>query len=207
MNKLFLSMVTAFCFLLLGSCNDDDEQYPKSMSISNKQADMTVVVPIHPSSLEYFDYIVRYSDNNGVVQVDTIRKENGAFVVEDCQDRFSSAERRTEIDNYNCYVKNYNYTSLPVSNNVILTVELIPKYSKDSVVSFSFITPKPYIFLALYDSATPNQNDTLNQMLEDIESIRIDSMSVSLFLSTYGHIFSSQYGIYASEDGCEITYN
>lgn len=34
---------------------------------------MAVIVPIHPSSLEYFDYCISYSDNTGEEYRDTVR--------------------------------------------------------------------------------------------------------------------------------------
>lgn len=188
--KSFLFIVGVMSLLLFGSCeiNPSEDSSP-----SVKQIDMTVMVPIESTSLEYFDYVVRYSDNSGLVQIDTIRKENGGIVVEDWQDggsyEITLAGCRTVFDNNNCYVKTYSYTSLPVSSN--MTVELIPKYSKESVVSFSFITPKPYIYPNVYFSESSIPKGSIKRTLDGINVLRIDSMTIGKFLSIYGETFTS----------------
>lgn len=190
MYKSFLIIVGVLSTLLLCSCESNPTE---DSSPSVKQIDMTVMVPVESTSLEYFDYIVRYSDNNGLVQVDTIRTENSGIVVEDWQDggsyEITLAECRTGLDNHDCYVKTYSYTSLPVSTNV--TVELTSKYSKDSVVSFSFITPKPYIYPNVYFSESSIPKGSINQTLHGINVLRIDSMTICKFLSIYGETFTS----------------
>lgn len=190
MYKSFLIIVGVLSTLLLCSCESNPAV---DSSPSVKQIDITVMVPVESTSLEYFDYVVRYSDNNSLIQIDTIRKENGGIVVEDWQDggsyEITLAECRTGLDNHNCYVKTYSYTSLPVSTNV--TVELTPKYSKDSVVSFSFITPKPYIYPNVYFSEPSIPKGSINRTLHGINVLRIDSMTICKFLSIYGETFTS----------------
>lgn len=193
-----LAMAIAFC-----SCDkDDDSEDELALSGENgidsspsvMQIDMTVMVPVEPSSMEYFYYVVRYSDNNGLVQVDTISKNKGGIAVEDWQDGGSYevtllAPSNSSNNSPNCYAKTYSYTSLPVSSCV--TVELIPKCPKDNVASFSFITPKPYIYPNVYSSESSVPEDDLNQTLDGINVIMIDSMTIDRFLSIYGDTFTS----------------
>ena len=60
---IILAIGTLFA-LLLTSCTAPT---PQSASV-----DMTVVVPIHSSSLEYFDYVITYRDNLGNEIKDTV---------------------------------------------------------------------------------------------------------------------------------------
>ncbi|MBQ0048489.1 MAG: hypothetical protein KBT33_13460 [Prevotellaceae bacterium] len=188
--KSILFVVGVLSLLLLCSCEINPAV---DSSPSVKQIDITVMIPFEPSSLEYFDNVVRYSDNNGLIQVDTIRKENSGIVVEDWQDGGSYevylTKCRTGFDNHDCYVKTYSYTSLPVSTSV--TVELIPKFSKDSMVSFSFITPKPYIYPNVYFSESSIPKKSINRTLNGINVLRIDSMTIGKFMSIYGDTFTS----------------
>ncbi len=190
MYKSNLIIVGVLSMLLFGSC-EINPMVDSSPSV--KQIDMTVMVPVESTSLEYFDYVVRYSDDNGLIQVDTIRKENGGIVVEDWENgglfEVYLTKCRTGFDNHNCYVKTYSYTSLPISTSV--TVELIPKFSKDSVVSFSFITPKPYIYPNVYFSESSIPKESINRTLDGINVLRIDSMTIGKFLSIYGDTFTS----------------
>ena len=52
--------------LLLCSCETNPAL---DSSPSVKQIDITVMIPFEPSSLEYFDNVVRYSDNNGLIGI------------------------------------------------------------------------------------------------------------------------------------------
>lgn len=214
MNKYFLLMATAICVLLFGSCNDDDEQYPEPIPISAKKVDMTVVVPIHLSSLEYFDYVISYYDNNGLVHIDTIRKENyiddhGLVQIDTIRKDNYSAKFKEDFSTKkmslnDCYIRIFRYDNMILSCTT--TVELLPKGDYETLGSFIFYIPKPYIFPSEYDSATPNQDDVASQMPEDIESISIDSMLLSDFLTTYGTLFSSQCVIKNSMVGYEIFF-
>lgn len=108
---------------------------------SVKQVEMTVVVPIHPSSLEYFDYVVCYSDNRGTLARDTIH-----YV------RFSDDDQTNgNLDNC-CYTRTLSYNDLPVTSTI--TVEMIPVKERSSMVSFNFYTPKPCIFPNVHYSTT-----------------------------------------------------
>lgn len=64
-----IAFAMTFVALLLQGC--DKETEPTSglglgdveNNTTVKQIDMTVMVPIHPSSLKYFDYCITYTDN------------------------------------------------------------------------------------------------------------------------------------------------
>ena len=58
MNKVLFLMASIICTFLLGSCEEDENLGLESPA---KQVDMTVLVPIHPSSLEFFDYVLTSS--------------------------------------------------------------------------------------------------------------------------------------------------
>ncbi len=214
MKHLFLFSLLATATLFCGcEKEEEDESSNKSEDLtadpvaSVKQIDMTVMTPIEPSSLEYFDYVVRYSDNNGLEQMDTVRKEICGIVVEDWENgglyEITLAQTNKAFDNHNCFVKTFSYTSLPVSSNV--TVELLPKCSKESVVSFSFITPKPYIYSNVYSSESSIPKESINRTLDGVNIIQIDSMSIERFLSVYGNTFTSCCQV-KNENGIDITF-
>ena len=78
-NQILLLLACAFLMFPLGSCNSDsdsDEQPTPNNGVQNR-VDMTVVVPVHPSSLEYFDYVIHYYDNRGKECRDTLRGNYG----------------------------------------------------------------------------------------------------------------------------------
>ncbi|MDO4950016.1 MAG: hypothetical protein Q4E55_07640 [Bacteroidales bacterium] len=172
---------------------------------SVKQVEMTVVVPIHSSSLEYFDYVVRYSDNYSTVETDTVRY-NG-IEVEDYTDMevgIYSAKTRGSLDNNDCYTRTFSYDDLPVISTV--TVEMIPKKEKSSKASFYFYTPKPYIFPNVHYSITSVKREIPYRIMDGLEQIRIDNMSISSFQSVYGTTFLSRCGIYNYADGYEYFF-
>lgn len=187
-HKVYLLMATALCCLLLAGCDDDDN--PNGEKNSVKQIDMTVVVPIHPSSLAYFDYAIQYQDNQGAKYNDTVRETIATEAL--------SASK--------CYVKTYCYNKAPVACSV--TVDMLPKCDDGIVGPCYFYPPKPYIYSNVYDDALPELGDPLNQHLENIECIRIDAMPLSKFQSTYGLTFTTHCQVKKGVDGYEgISYS
>ena len=77
-----------------------------------RQIDITVSIPAHSSSLEFFDYVISYTDNNGTEYRDTIRK--------------SSPD--------NIYMMTtFSYTSLPLTCRC--EVSIVPKVPRRTRVS------------------------------------------------------------------------
>lgn len=196
MNKYFLLMATAICILLLGSCNDDDDAISDFESVSAKQVDMTVVVPIHPSSLEYFDYVIRYDDNQGVENKDTIQEAS--------DETFAKGRAKKASLVNDCYIRTFSYDNMHVS--CVTSVEMIPKADYEILDSFSFYIPKPYIFPIVRNSTKSDIDWNFNGLPEGVESIWIDSMLLSDFLTTYGTLFSSQCVINNDMVGYEIFF-
>ena len=173
-------MASIICTFLLGSCEEDENLGLESPA---KQVDMTVLVPIHPSSLEFFDYVIHYYDNRGEECRDTIQSSYGTDV----------ADNDNAISN-NCYVKTYSYDYLFVTCTV--NVELIPKKGGSTVGPFYFYIPKPYIFPNVTDSPATDVRANINATMAENELILIDEMDFELFKSTYGTTFSSHCGLY-----------
>lgn len=178
-----------------GMSLDDNTLIP-----SVKQVEMTVVVPIHPSSLEYFNYIVRYSDNRGKLCADTVRY-NG-IEVEDYTEEIPSLTASNNDDN--CYVRTHDYDDLPVTATV--TVEMVPRKESSSMVSFNFYTPKPYIFPNVHYSTTSVKRETPYRVMDGLEQIMIDNMSIGSFQAVYGTTFLSRCGVYNYADGYEYFF-
>lgn len=189
-------MVTAICCLLLGSCDDDDDDSKVVTKLFARHADMTVVVPIHPSSLEFFDYVINYRDNQGLVQNDTIQNVGGGIVVED----WATKDALTS----DCYIRTFCYNDIPIA--CYTTVTMIPKGDDGMVGPFSFYIPKPYIFPSIHGSVAPDHGETPNLIPEGVECIQIDSMPLSKFQSTYGTTYVSRCSINDSEDGYEVSF-
>lgn len=195
-NKFFLLMVAAICFFSLGSCDKDDTVKDVESPLLGHSAnliEMTVLVPIHSSSLEFFDFVIRYSDNMGAVHKDTIR-DGGGIVVGEERDNDDS-----ELPN-NHYIKTYLYYNVPVVS--IVTVEMVPKVDESTMASFIFYNPKPYIYPSVYfsTSSIPHEHDFSGLVTTD--SAQID-MTIGEFLSSYGSVFSSYCRISLTEDGFE----
>lgn len=172
-NLLFL-MSLVICNLLLVSCDGKSDEPAVSVvpPDARRMNNMSVIVPIHPSSLEYFDYVIRYTDNRGNEQKDTIQSRNGGAA----------------LTNNRCYVKTYTYDVLPVSCSVY--VEMVPKKDGDCVASFMFDVPKPYIYFSIATSS--DILDTIiNGIMGRLEYIEIDSITIDSFRNAYGSIYSS----------------
>lgn len=149
-----------------------------------KQVDMAVLVPIHPSSLEYFDYFVTYSDNSGVEYCDTVRKsDNGIRVF--------------------CWMRTFSYDTLPVICRCEVT--LCPKVSRDSVVSFSYVVPKPCIFSSVQFSSAARSQDKLID-IERLDVLRLDSVRIGAFMSAYGSSFSSTCTVKQDYEGISCNF-
>ena len=185
-----LGLIASF---FLQGCDKDNEQektpeLPPENSISVKQVDMKVVIPIHPSSLDYFDYVVCYSDNTG----------------EEYRDTISQNVSTQALDEDIYYIKNFVYKSIPVVCRC--EVNLLPKVSRDSVVSFSYTIPKPYIFSrAIFDSHsyTPQMG---NSEIEGVEILKLDSITIGNFLSVYGAWFCSFCRVEGDYDGVSVSF-
>lgn len=162
--KKYLRAIALSGLLLMASCTDNWND-PNSV----KGIDITESIPIHGSTLKYFEYVVTYQDNNDFKDVDIIR------------DAASPAR--------DCFVKTYRYNEYPVS--CMATVELVPKVPETDVVSFTFIIPKPYLYVNIHSSSNDVTYDGDAQLPENYEEFHIQSMEIGEFLSTYGNTFIS----------------
>lgn len=187
-------MAGVICTFLFGSC-EEDEEYLNGNSTA-QQVDMTVLVPIHPSSLEYFDYVIHYYDNRGVEYRDTIQNPSGGIEVVD----WIAANG---ISN-NCYVRTFSYDDLFVTCSV--NVEMIPKKGLTIMDPFYFYIPKPYITPSVHDPKTSVIGETASHIMEGVECIHIDAMDIESFQSTYGRTFSSHCGLTDSYVDYEIFF-
>lgn len=161
-----------------------------------KQVDIDVVVPIHPSSLEYFDYCIVYSDNNGKENRDTIVADYGGIYVEDWnlpEYTNNTVTTKSSLDDYICWRKNFVYKSLPVVCRCEVT--LVPKVSRDSVVSFSYIVPKPFIFSHVIFDSDSTYDPIERSDIEGIEVIKFADIRIGSFMSAYGTYFVSTYRV------------
>lgn len=171
-------IMAAVCLLTIASCSKGGQE-PALQSPSIRQVEITEVVPIHSSSLEYFDFAFKYSDNRGREEKYTIRDDSSLI--------------------NGCYVKTYSYSGLPVAGSAM--VELVPKVPRTDVVSFTFIKPKPYAIPRVIFSSSGGTPDIEGTRPEGYEDIPIESMSVDEFLSTYGTTFFTHTMILDSADG------
>ena len=236
-------IVGLIALFLLPGCDKENEQDPEipptNGDIPVKQVDMKVVIPIHPSSLEYFDYMVsytdnsgeeycdtiaerkggltvddwifdyvgRYTDNSGEEYCDTIAERKGGITVEDWMDQEYEALRDKSRASQDCdiyYVKNFAYKELPVACRCEVT--MVPKVSRDSIVSFSYTIPKPYIFSrVIFDSHsyTPQMG---NNEIEGTEILKFDSIRIGTFLSAYGTWFCSTCSVKSDYDGISASF-
>ena len=200
-NKFFLLIATILGVLPIGSCEDDSDVVSPSTA---KQLDMTVVVPIHPSSLEYFDYIIRYMDNRGIEYNDTIQQSGG----EVAEDYSNVRPKQASLTDNKCYVRTFSYDNLFVTCSV--TVELLPKKGNTEIGDFFFYKPKPYIFPHVSGSTPKDMNtaDTFIDVMNGVECIYIDTMTYETFESTYGRVFSSRCSVYQDlEKGYETFFD
>ncbi len=169
-----------------GNDNGASNGNGNSNSTAVRQVDMTVITPVHPSSLKYFDYNICYTDNNGTEYRDTIQEG----ILPDAQGPYIYHKRT------------FQYRSLPVICRC--EVEMVPKVSADLVVSFSYIVPKPYIYpRILFNSTRPSETETNDP--EGIKVQRID-MSIGTFLSTYGSRFISTCSVKEDNPGISTTF-
>lgn len=214
-NKILFLMAGVICTFLFGSC-EEDEEYLNGNSTA-EQVDMTVVVPIHPSSLEYFDYVIHYYDNRGVEYRDTVQQSGGGISVDDGQgteyrDTIQNPSGGIEVVDWiaansignNCYVRTFSYDDLFVTCSV--NVEMIPKKGLTTMDPFYFYIPKPYITPSVHDPKTSVIGETASHIMEGVECIHIDAMDIESFQSTYGRTFSSHCGLTDSYVGYEIFF-
>lgn len=203
-NKFLLMMTGIICLLMLGSCEED------SQNLVGKHVDMTLVVPVHPTSLKYFDFCVKYNDNQGAERQDTIQGSYGGITVDDWDyvdiEITLAPARRVASKSTDCLVKTYSYDTMPVTCTAV--VEMIPKKEVTTVKDFYFYIPKPYIISSVHNSTKqPELGEAVEHTMGVIESIKIDSMSVSSFQSLYGTTFMSRCGVYEAGDGYESYFN
>ena len=185
-TKFFYPFVCTciFSLFLLQGCDKDPEPCIEIGGVENgavengttaKQVDIVEIVPIHSTSLKYFDYVIQYYDNTGKERRDTVRE--GASLSEDC------------------FMRTFSYDSYFVSCSA--TVVLIPRVNE--LEPFTFIKPKPYLLPIIGPKDWDNRPRP-----EWFEIIPVESMPVEEFLSTYGRVFSSTCGIYETYDGLNI---
>ena len=205
-------IVGLIALFLLPGCDKENEQDPEippaiGGDMPVKQVDMKVVIPIHPSSLKYFDYMVCYTDNSGEEYCDTIAERKGGLTVEDWIVQEYEAPRDKSRASQDCdiyYVKNFAYKELPVACRCEVT--MVPKVSRDSIVSFSYTIPKPYIFSrVIFDSHsyTPQMG---NSEIEGVEILKLDSITIGNFLSVYGDWFCSFCRVEGDYDGVSVSF-
>lgn len=175
-------ILAVLCLLTMVSCSKGGQEQLLQKS-TVRQIDITEMIPIHASSLEYFDFAIKYMDNSGRQHLDTVRKDSSLSI--------------------DCYVKTFSYPDYPVACTAI--VELIPQVPGTEVVSFTFIKPKPYLLPTLYFSTTdiPDSRGDSSRP-EGYEDIPIVSMQIDEFLSAYGTVFSSSCYVTENYDGSEI---
>ena len=205
-------IVGLMALFLLPGCDKENEQDPEipptNGDIPVKQVDMKVVIPIHPSSLEYFDYMVSYTDNSGEEYCDTIAERKGGLTVEDWIVQEYEAPRDKSRASQDCdiyYVKNFAYKELPVACGCEVT--MVPKVSRDSIVSFSYTIPKPYIFSrVIFDSHsyTPQMGSS---EIEGVKILKLDSITIGNFLSVYGNWFCSTCRVEGDYDGVSVSFH
>lgn len=147
---IILAIGTLFA-LLLTSCTAPTPQSCTAPTPQSLSVDMTVVVPIHPTSLEYFDYVITYRDNLGNEIKDTVDRFFGGIVVDDFRRANMKQHGKKDVSvakgSYNergCYTMTVPYASFPVSCTAM--VEMVPTEHSSSSLSFFFYVPKPYIF-------------------------------------------------------------
>ncbi|MCQ2158953.1 MAG: hypothetical protein MJY43_03915 [Bacteroidales bacterium] len=166
----FACIAGVIALFLLQGCDKEIGLLLGSAGSTVKQIDMTVLVPIHPSSLEYFDYCISYSDNTGEEYRDTVRNalpDNDIFY----------------------WMETFAYKS----NSVVCRceVELVPKVSRDSVVSFSYTVPKPCIFSRVIYGSHSTYDPIIRPGTEGLEVLDIEDMRIGTFMSAYGSYFVS----------------
>lgn len=183
-KKICLFAAIFTCMLFSGGCSDYLEWLAGSGAT---QVDMTVVIPIHPSSLEYFDYILNYYDNEGKQYTDTVRNAGDGTSPE------------------NCYVRTFSYDHILVT--CTMNVRMVPKEIYTSMGEFLFYIPKPSIIPVLHGSAAKFEKGSIHHDIEKMEAIQINPMSIEEFESTYGLTFSSHCGLYDGPDGYDILFN
>lgn len=168
-----------------------------------KQVDIKVVVPIHPSSLKYFDYIICYSDNTGEEYRDTLSERRLSDNTGEVHRDTIRKDNLQDVDIY--YTTNFCYKRLPVICRCEVT--LVPKVSRDSVVSFSYITPKPFIFSRVIFDSHSYTPETGNANIEEVTVINIDNARIGDFLSTYGSWFCSTCYVKGNYDGVSTSFD
>ena len=165
--------------LLFQGCDKELESLFGFGSATVRQVDMDVIVPIHSSSLKYFDYCITYADNEGTEYRDTVR----------------NASPENEIF---CWRKNFSYKSLPV----VCKCEtiLVPKVSKDSEVSFSYVIPKPYLFSRVIFNSH-SYAPSVSPEIGGLAVMKIDNIRIGTFMSAYGSYFVSTCSVKEEYDG------
>lgn len=155
-----------------------------------KQLDISVFIPVHPSSLEYFDYCVSYTDNTGEEVLDTIRKSNGgADVGYATADIFSNVRVNSTVPHDVFWMTSFAYKSLPVVCRC--EVWLKPKVSRDSEVSFSFIVPKPRIYSRVIYSSHSSSGSVEDSYNDEPDILEFDNARIGTFLHNYGSVHTT----------------
>ena len=133
---------------------------------------------------------------NGKENRDTIVADYGGIYVEDWnlpEYTNNTAPTKSSLDDYICWRKNFVYKSLPVVCRCEVT--LVPKVSRDSVVSFSYIVPKPFIFSHVIFDSDSTYDPIERSDIEGIEVIKFADIRIGSFMSAYGTYFVSTYRV------------
>ena len=204
-------IVGLIALFLLPGCDKENEQDPEIPPTNGdmpvKQVDMKVVIPIHPSSLKYFDYMVSYTDNSGEEYCDTIAERKGGLTVEDWIVQEYEAPRDKSRASQDCdiyYVKNFSYKALSVACRCEVT--MVPKVSRDSIVSFSYTIPKPYIFSRVIYASDSYTQQMGSSEIEGVKILKLDSITIGNFLSVYGNWFCSTCRVKGDYDGVSVSF-
>lgn len=183
-KRIPLILMAALMMVAISCDKDDNNDLAVDYGQTSQKLEMTVVVPIHVSSLDYFDYVIRYVDNSGLENKDTIANKGIDLNGEGYGRGYSDG----------CYIKTFTYDNFPV--NCMAYVEMIPRKPGSTMAGFMFYNPKPYIFPNIYHGSVSFECESPNYIMERVEMIRIDD-TISTFQVAYGKMFTS---------GCRVSY-
>lgn len=186
----FVCIAGFVALLFLQGCDGISDLFKEPASLSSpkvRNIDMTVVIPIHPSSLEYFYYCICYTDNTGEEYCDTV------------------SNSKASLYNEFYWLKTYQYKLMPVVDRCEVTI--IPKVSRDSVISFSYIIPKPRIYPNVFYDSGPTFLHNEEYDNESLGIMNFDRVRIGSFMSAYGSYFCSTCRVKEDYDGITYSFN
>ena len=119
------------------ACDDEDEVY---LGKQIDEASVTYTVPLYRPTLEWLDYIVSYTDQNGKIVNDTISHDN---VISGKVSLVTLAEKEPidKEDGRASWVKNENFTTIP--DSCCVKVRMRYKSNVDMPDRIDLIVPQP----------------------------------------------------------------